>query len=125
MPYEPAGVEIEVVVLGNRLLGAYQAELRAAAKTAVRNNLERIQRDWAADVRVASGELRDSILEPTAIEIAPNGLEGVVATDCDHAEVNEYGGPTISARPSGRQAAEKNRPRFESEMARLTQELER
>lgn len=120
-----AGVELEVVVIANRLNGALQAQLRDAAKTAVKNNLKRIQQDWAADVRVDTGELRDSILDTDAIQIDANGLEGVVATDCGHAEVNEYGGPTISARPSARQAAEKNRPIYEAEVATLTRELER
>ena len=125
MAYKPAGVEARVTVIGNRLNGHLQAQLRSEAKRAVRRHLERVQQDWGNDVRVDSSELKDSILDPDAIEIAPNGLDGVVATDVAHAEVNEYGSVHMPARPSARQAAEKNGPQFEADIARITRDLER
>ena len=125
MAYNPAGVSIDVKVIGNRLNGAYQGQLRRAAQQVVKQHLERVQEDWGNAVRVDSSALKNSILAPSAIEIAPNGLEGVVATDNDHAEVNEFGGPTIAAQPDAANAAEKNRPIFERDIAKITKELER
>jgi hypothetical protein len=125
MAYQPAGVHINVTVIGNRLNGSFQKQIRDAAKGAVRKHLEDVQQRWGNDVRVDSAELKESILEPSAIVVAPNGLEGTVGTDNDHAEVNEYGGPTIAARPSARQAGEAARPAFERDLAKLTKELER
>lgn len=125
MAYTPTGVGLDVKVIGNRLNGAYQRQLRDAAKDVVKKHLLQVQQDWGNDVRVDSSELKDSILDPQAVVIAPNGLEGEVGTDVDHAEVNEFGGPTISARPSARQAGEKDRPVFEADIAKITKDLER
>jgi hypothetical protein len=125
MPYEPAGVEIEFKAIGNRLNGAFQRQLRDAAKAAVKARLEQAQQDWGNHVRVDSGDLKKSILDPDAVVLAPNGLEGTVGTDSDHAEVNEYGGPTIAAQPDARQAGDRAGRDLERDLAKITKELER
>lgn len=125
MAYNPAGIEVEFKAIGNRLNGSFQAQLRKAAQQAVQRHLHNVQEDWGNAVRVDSSALKDSILDPSAIEIAPNGLEGVVGTDNDHAEVNEFGGPTIAAQPDAAAAGEKNRPAFEADLRKITKELER
>ena len=107
-----AGSDVTVVVLSNMLTGELQRRMREAVADVVEETLGDIQNDWAADVRVDTAELQESIDDPDAIEIAPDGMSGSVGTSVSHAGPNEYGGPTISARPSARQAAELNRPVF-------------
>jgi hypothetical protein len=107
-----AGNDLSIHVLSNNLTGLIQKQMRAAVAGVVEDTLLDIQDDWAADVRVDTHELQESIEDPDAVQIASDGLSGSVGTGVAHAGPNEYGGPTISARPSARQAAEKNRARF-------------
>jgi hypothetical protein len=72
-------------------------------------------------VRVDTGELKNSIQTSDAIDLQPGALSGSVGTSVGHAAPNEYGGPTIAARPSARQAAERARSPFQAAMQQVAE----
>lgn len=80
----------------------------------VREHLTNIRDRWAADVRVDTAHYKETVEQaqpkmtsPTEGSVAPEPFEVYFAA-------NEYGGPTISARPSMQQAVEAERSTFYS-----------
>lgn len=90
----------------------YKARVNRDVSAGVRERLMRIRDRWAADVRVDSRHYQETVekaqprmTSPTEGVIGPEPFEVYFAA-------NEYGGPTISARPSMRQAIDAERSDF-------------
>lgn len=88
-------------------IGRYRARVNKDMGTAVQESLIRIRDDWAAHVRVDTGNYHDRIAEcipqmttPTNGYIEPSPFEVYFA-------VNEYGGPTMGPNPAKDQAIAK------------------
>lgn len=92
-------------------IGTYRARVGKQTGTAVRERLERIRDRWAADVRVDSGHYRDTVADTEPVMTSETA--GTLTPPFEvYFAANEYGGPTITARPSMRQAIEAERADF-------------
>jgi hypothetical protein len=93
-------------------VGEYRQRKGKETGTAVRDRLIRIRDRWAADVRVDTRHYRDTI-EATEPVMEGGGTRGYLQPPFEvYFAANEYGGPTITARPSMRQAVEAERADF-------------
>lgn len=84
-------------------IGTYRARVGKETGIAVRERLERIRDRWAADVRVDTGHYQETVQE-TEPEMTDATHGRIQPPHEDYFYYNEYGAPTISARPSMRQA---------------------
>jgi hypothetical protein len=92
-------------------IGTYRARVNRDTGVAVRERLERIRDRWAADVRVDTRHYQETV-ENTEPEMTSATTGRVQPPHEDYFYYNEYGAPTISARPSMRQAIEAEREDF-------------
>ena len=93
-------------------IGTYRARKGKETGLAVRERLIRIRDRWAGDVRVDTRHYRDTI-EATEPVMEGGGTRGHIQPPFEvYFAANEYGGPTITARPSMRQAIEAEKDDF-------------
>jgi hypothetical protein len=95
-------------------IAAYRIRKGKETREAVQDRLIRIRDRWAGDVRVDTRHYRDTI-EATEPVMEGGGTRGHLQPPFEvYFAANEYGGPTITARPSMRQAVEAERDDFMS-----------
>lgn len=87
----------------NSRIATYRARVNKQTGDEVSTRLIRIRDRWAADLRVASGHYRDTVRDTEPEMTSPTS--GRIQPPFEvYFAANEYGGPTISSRPSMRQA---------------------
>lgn len=95
----------------NSRVSQYRNRVGKETGTAVRDRLIRIRDRWAADVRVDTRHYQETVETTEPVMTGPTS--GTLTPPFEvYFAANEYGGPTITARPSMRQAIEAERSDF-------------